>query len=115
MAAKIGVLQADQSLSDEPTFHVKRSDADRYVRQLLARPVSKYLIQLLVIHSAAAIQAAAPSFTDGPFGVGNLLPFTKSHNPLKKPERLNYEIPACGARRRLLSVRKTNHLPEAWA
>ena len=115
MAAKIGVLQADQSLTETPQFHVKRSDADRYVRHLRARRLSKYLVQMLVIRSAAEIAAAAPSFIDGPFGVGNLLPFAKSHNPLKKPERLHYEIPACGARRRLLSVHRTNHPDEAEA
>ena len=30
---------------------------------------------------------------DGPFGVGNLLPFYKSQNPLMAPNKLHYEIP----------------------
>jgi len=115
MASKVGVLQADQSRTDEPTFHVKHREAERWVRRLIARRISRFLIQLVALNSAAAIQATTPGFSDGPMGVGNLLPFYKVQNPLMQPERLHYVIPACGARRRLLSCKKTNYLPEAWA
>lgn len=36
-------------------------------------------------------------FTDGPMGVGNLLPFAKRQNKLRAPAKLHYSIPACGA------------------
>jgi hypothetical protein len=42
----------------------------------------------------------AEHFWDGPFGIGNLLPFSKHQNKDKHPEKLHYPVPACGARAR---------------
>lgn len=54
-----------------------------------------------------------PSFWDGVFGVGNLLPFSRVQNPFCKPPRINYPIPACGAHGRFLSVKATNQVEAA--
>ena len=112
MAKKIWVLEADQLPSETPRREVKRVVADYLVRKLLAHRIAKHLIQMVAINAAiqqASSTSPVPScFIDGPFGIGNLLPFTKSQNPLMAPERLHYEIPACGARGRLLRVRNIN-------
>lgn len=44
-------------------------------------------------------------------GHGNLLPFTHVQNKMKKPETINYPIPAVGARNRPLWCRDINFVP----
>jgi hypothetical protein len=112
MAKKIWVLEADQLPSETPRHNVKRAVADVLVRRLLARRIAKHLIQMLVVKSASQHPQNIPAcFIDGPFGIGNLLPFAKIQNKQMAPERLHYEIPACGARTRLLRVRNVNYIP----
>lgn len=48
---------------------------------------------------------------DGPFGVGNMVPFAKIPSKLRQPQKLHYAIPACGAHGRLLRVHEMNFEP----
>ena len=59
MSAKIGVLEANQDISSPARRHVKRSVADLLVRRLLAKPISKKLIQMVSIREAIEIVAPA--------------------------------------------------------
>lgn len=54
--------------------------------------------------------------SDGPLGVGNLLPFARVQKKIDgglhlAPDKINYPIPACGARSRPMWVRQVNALP----
>lgn len=54
--------------------------------------------------------------TDGRLGCGNLIPFSRSQKRIDfgvylAPEKINYPIPACGARSRPLWVKQVNALP----
>ena len=49
---------------------------------------------------------------DGPFGIGNVLPFTRVQNKLRAPDSINYPIPCVGAHSRMLQVRLVNYVPE---
>jgi hypothetical protein len=67
------------------------------IRKGLARRVGPALIQLL----RSAVELAgrmARTFWDGPLGVGNLVPFSRSRNPLLAPDKLHYETPKAGDR-----------------
>ena len=60
--------------------------------------------------------AAPPTehcFVDGPFGVGNMVPFSRVPDKLRQPQKLHYQIPACGAHGRLQVVANVNFVPEA--
>jgi hypothetical protein len=60
MSAKVSVLEAHQDISDTPRRHVKRSVADLLVRRLLAKLISKRLIQMVSIRESIEIVAPAP-------------------------------------------------------
>lgn len=68
------------------------------------------------------VSAKAKQLWDGPFGIGNLLPFFKAQNPLMAPEKLHYQVPQAGDagvcarhRRHLIqvSVRRGKRILEA--
>jgi hypothetical protein len=42
--------------------------------------------------------SAWPGTSDGSLGIGNLIPFGRSQNPLLAPQKLHYEIPHAGER-----------------
>jgi hypothetical protein len=92
MSFKVGVLESTQRETDQPARKVNRSVARYLIRKQLARPVNKFLIQMLK-------QAAAPTheiisvFWDGPLGVGNALPFSKPNN---YGDKLHYQMPMAG-------------------
>jgi hypothetical protein len=49
---------------------------------------------------------------DGSVGVGNLLPLSRIQDPMRKPEHINYPIPAVGARSRPQWCHQINEVPE---
>ena len=69
---------------------------------------TKDIFRKLKLATAGQSTQAVNTFWDGPFGIGNILPFAKTQNQLMSPERLHYEIPACGAHTRHISVKTTN-------
>ena len=92
MARKIGVLEAHQSLTDQPVRKVKLSVANYLVRQLLARRISRSLIQMLKVRAQDAIREIR-AWWDGVLGTGNALPFSRPTDPSHKH---HYEIPRAG-------------------
>ena len=91
---------------DRPLYFLKkRSDAENLVTLGRAQRISRGAIQLL----QQSPFERPRGFTDGRFGVGNLVPFTRVPDPMKKPHPLHYEIPACGARSRVQLVYKINN------
>jgi hypothetical protein len=57
-------------------------------------------------------EAVRKALWDGPFGIGNVLPFTRVQNKLRAPDSINYPIPCAGAHTRMLQVRLVNFVPE---
>lgn len=64
--AKVSVLEPHQDISDKPHRHVKKCVADVLVRKLLAKRISRQIIQMLVITEAIAILAAKPKVIEVP-------------------------------------------------
>jgi len=50
---------------------------------------------------------------DGPFGTGNLLPFSHIQNRLRAPAKLHYSIPAVGASTRVMHCAWNNFMPSS--
>lgn len=98
MAKRIGVLEADQAQSEKPRFFEKKSIVQHWVRRAEARWIVKGRIVQKLKTRARAITEEIRGFFDGPLGVGNLLPFSRSRNPLLPPGSLHYEVPHAGDR-----------------
>lgn len=92
MAFKVGVLDPHQSETDVPVRKVNRSVAAYLVRKQYAYRISKFLIKMLDQASEVTHEIIA-WFTDGPLGVGNLLPFSKEKN---YGDKLHYETAMAG-------------------
>ncbi len=102
---KVPCFYAGQQDSYErPAKIVTRGEA----RLMKAAMKGKFENNGQIFRFSLAITERAKAFWDGPFGIGNLLPFSKQQNPLMAPEHLHYSIPACGAHGRHTSVRATN-------
>lgn len=48
------------------------------------------------------------AWIDGPLGIGNVLPFTRIQHPMRHPDKVNYPIPALGARSRPMHLKEIN-------
>lgn len=112
---RVGVLELHESPElCSPRIACGQQIAERIVLQGDARRIGKRLIQMArgtaveairqakLARDQEAILAAIPSprgCWDGLLGVGNLVPFSKSHNPSTFPDKLHYNIPAYGDHR----------------
>ena len=77
------------------------------VRELKAQKIGEFIFNGRAFRFFQTVaHAIASCLWDGPFGIGNLLPFSKHQNPLMFPERLHYPIPAVGARGRWRTVHR---------
>ena len=63
------------------------------VREFKAQKLGKFIENGRLFLFFKIMAQKAKQLWDGPFGVGNLLPFYKSQNPLMAPQKLHYEIP----------------------
>jgi len=81
------------------TYQLKRSVAARKVRHesLTYRWLDNFTV--IEIDSLPA-RPLGVLFWDGLLGTGNLHPFAKVQNPMRKPDSVNYPIPAVGAHTR---------------
>ena len=111
LAAKVNV--------DKPLYTLPRRDApvgffETEIGELL--PCKRFLkisrgsVQLQQRHES---EPEPMILTDGPFGIGNMFPFTRIPDPLRKPPSINYPIPAVGARTRAMNVYLINAVPVA--
>lgn len=91
---------------------LKRKKADRAVLSGRFRVRDERSIEEIEIPFVPDAEAMI-YFTDGPFGIGNILPFTRVLSRIKKPPKLHYEVPACGARSRPQWCRQINLVPPA--
>jgi len=88
-----------------PCFFSGQADWERpcqVVTRAEARDLKKLLLGKFENHGRTfrlhqVVAETVQAFIDGPFGIGNLLPFSKSQNKLMAPEHLHYSVPACGA------------------
>src|SRR6059036_1358938 len=98
---RVGVLEVHEApKSSEPNTFCGQKIAQYLVDQGNARRLGKRLVQMLYGRAAEAVRLAKLArdlaekaqnevrrwFWDGPFGIGNLLPFFKVQNPLMRPE-----------------------------
>jgi hypothetical protein len=102
---RVGVLEYNQVPGTEPEHHCGRAIADTLVRWHEARWIGKRrLIQMVRGGAEDAIKQAKAArdgakviirkiLTNGPLGIGNLLPFAKAHN---YGDPLHYETPMAG-------------------
>ena len=92
MAFKVGVLEPNQLETDIPVRKVNRSVAKYLLRKQYAYRISKFLIKMRDQVEEITHQIIS-WFTDGPLGVGNLLPFSKEKN---YGDKLHYETAMAG-------------------
>src|SRR5580698_10793754 len=104
---RIQALDEDGKLI--PHFSLSRKSANKRVDSGLWYWCNEFTIRMRRI-----IKKIIGGFWDGPLGVGNLAPFSRVPNKMQKPPSINYPIPACGARERIMFVRKVNYIPESW-
>ena len=102
---RVGVLEYHQKPgSIEPEHHCGRAIADTLVRWHEARWIGKRVIQMVrgrahdaIMQAKAARDAAIPIIrailTNGPLGIGNVLPFSK---PQSSGDKLHYATPMAG-------------------
>jgi hypothetical protein len=123
MARKVSIFSEHQDpavCSSPAGGRRSKSKAAQLVARGDYRWVHDFAIQRIA-GAVAVVVAAAVSrqvhigapFYDGPFGVGNLLPFARIPSRLLKPEPLHYQIPAIGARSRPMRVSEINAVGEA--
>lgn len=97
MAKRIAVLEATQHSEEVPRLFIKKSKAQAEVRRLEA----VWIVKNVMIHRLASGRARVIDvrayFWDGPIGVGNALPFSRSQNPMMAPAKLHYETPPAGS------------------
>lgn len=102
MAKRIAVLEPHQAVGDDVRFFEKKSIVEGWIRRLEAiwivkgRLVMKVEVKARIAGAARAERGVG--FYDGPIGIGNVLPFSRSSNPLFAPDKLHYEIPRAGDR-----------------
>jgi hypothetical protein len=102
---KVPCWYRDQDSSWElPAFIYTRAEARDKKNQLLG----KFENHGQTFRLEKTIKDVLAVYWDGPFGIGNLLPFSRTQNKLMAPEHLHYQIPACGAHSRRTSVFLTN-------
>lgn len=123
MARRVAIFSEhqDPAVCSSPAGGLRsKSKAAQLVARGDYRLVHDFAIQRIagavaVVDTAAGSRRAhdgAP-FDDGPFGVGNLLPFARITKRLLKPKPLHYQIPAIGARSRPMHVSEINAVGEA--
>lgn len=86
---------ADQDDSWEtPVQIVSRADA----RGMKALKMGAFENHGRTFRLTKAFAVIVKAFVDGPFGIGNLIPFARTQNKLMAPEHLHYSVPACADR-----------------
>ena len=93
---RIGVLEADQAPSNSPRYFEKKSIVHGWIRRAEAVWITPgHLVQKLEARArtAAILIAQKIGWTDGPKGVGNMIPFGTSKT---SGDPLHYETPPAG-------------------
>lgn len=97
MAKRIAVLEATQHSDEVPRLFIKKSKAQAEVRRLEAFWIVKNVMIQRLANARTRVIDVRAYFWDGPIGVGNALPFSRSQNPMMAPAKLHYETPPAGA------------------
>ncbi len=85
---------AGQADWEKPAQVVTRAEA----RGLKTLKLGKFENHGRTFRLSQAVAETVKAFIDGPFGIGNLLPWAKVQNHQMHPERLHYSTPACADR-----------------
>ena len=101
MSAKVNVIYSCGRVSQ-----LKRSLAERKVGRGGFKWKDDFTIEEIRLDLTSAGHTKA--CYNGPLGSGNMVSFSGVRSKLLKPKRFHYEIPAVGARTRLLRVRDVN-------
>lgn len=87
-------LTGQNDLWETPAQIVTRAEA----RDLKRLELGKFENHGRTFRLSQVVAETICAFVDGPFGIGNLIPFARTQNKLMAPEHLHYSVPACADR-----------------
>jgi hypothetical protein len=114
---RLSIWSFDANPAVDPRIH-KRSlaDCEEQVAAGLLRWIDPAFKSMgcLTVRTAGARSIWDDELTDGPMGIGNLLPFSRVQKNIDglylAPHKIRYPIPACGARNRPMYVSDVNRI-----